>query len=72
MSDGGVWNKCGMSKATENGSLSLPPPKCLPMGVRKVPYVFVGDDAFALKTIPYEALSPAWTRPGEEGLQLST
>ena len=50
-SDGGVWNKCGMSKAIEDGSLSLPPPKCLPMGVTKVPYVFVGDDAFALK--PY-------------------
>ena len=50
-SDGGVWNKCGMSKAIEDGSLSLPPPKCLPMGVAKVSYFFVGDDAFALK--PY-------------------
>lgn len=50
-SNGGVWNKCGMSKAIEDGSLSLPPRKCLPMGVTKVPYVFVGDDAFALK--PY-------------------
>ena len=50
-SNGGVWNKCGMSKAIEGGSLSLPPPKGLPMGFTKVPYVFVGDDAFALK--PY-------------------
>lgn len=41
-SDGGVWNKRGMSKAIEDGNLSLPPPKCLPMGVTKVLYVFVG------------------------------
>ena len=49
VSDGGVWNKCSLSQAIEDGTISLPPPKCLPGGVTKVPHVFVGDDAFALK-----------------------
>ena len=49
VSDGGVWNKCGLMKAIEVGTVVLPPPKCLPFGVKKLPYVFVGDDAFALK-----------------------
>ena len=35
----------------ESGKICLPGPKNLPLGVEKVPYVFVGDDAFALK--PY-------------------
>lgn len=49
VSDGGVWNKCRLAEAIENGTISLPPPKCLPLGINKVPHVFVGDDAFALK-----------------------
>ncbi|XP_067055962.1 uncharacterized protein [Acropora muricata] len=49
VSDGGVWNKCGLSQAIEDGIISLPPPKCLPNGDTEVPHVFVGDDAFALK-----------------------
>ena len=43
--DGGVWNKCRMTQDIEDGSIILPPPQCLPFGVIKVPYVFVGDDA---------------------------
>ena len=63
ISDGGVWNKCGLSKAIENNSLSLPKPKCLLYGTKEVPHVFVGDDAFALKTYmmkpyPHQALEP--------------
>ena len=50
MSDGGVWNKCSLSQAIEDGTISLPPPKCLPLGVQKLPHSFVADDAFALKT----------------------
>lgn len=56
ISDGGVWNKCSLSQGTEDGSVSFPPTKCFPYGVTKIPYVFVGDDAFALKknmTKPY-------------------
>ena len=49
ISDGGVWNKCSLSQGIQDGTVSLPPPKCLPHGVTEVPYVFVGDDAFALK-----------------------
>ena len=49
VSDGGVWNKCRISQDIEDGSIILPPPQCLPFGVIKVPYVFVDDDAFALK-----------------------
>ena len=49
VSDGGVWNKCGLTKATEDGTVDLPPPKCLPFGVQRLPYVFVGDAAFELK-----------------------
>jgi len=49
VSDGGVWNKCTLSQGIEDGSVSLPPPKCLPYGVAEIPHVFVGDDAFALK-----------------------
>ena len=44
------WNKFGLSKAVENNSLSLPKPKCLLHGTVEVPHVFVGDDAFALKS----------------------
>ena len=52
VSDGGVWSKCSLANnlANEN-ALSLPPPKCLPFGMKKVSYVLAGDNAFALK--PY-------------------
>ena len=52
VSDGGVWSKCSLANNLASGNaLSLPPPKCLPFGTQKVPYVLAGDDAFALK--PY-------------------
>ena len=50
ISDGGVWNKCGMAKAIESNQITLPPPEQLSSGTESLPYVFVGDDAFALKT----------------------
>ena len=49
ISDGGVWNKSSLAHAIENRDLCLPEAKCLPYGVIRVPHVFVGDDAFALK-----------------------
>ena len=48
--DGGIWNKSSMLKAIENGSLSIPEDDYLPFGSKKNPYVFLADDAFALKT----------------------
>ena len=50
-SDGGVWSKCYLAKAINEGIISFPSPVCLPYGSNKIPYVFVGDEAFALK--PY-------------------
>ena len=51
MHDSGVWNKTNFAKMLENGKASLPEPRCLPYGgIVNMPYVFIGDDAFALKT----------------------
>ena len=44
----GVWNKCGLATAMEDGSLSLPLHKCLPFGTQLFPHVLGDDDAFAL------------------------
>lgn len=44
-----VWNEFRISSAIEDKSLSLPSPWCLPLGQKEVPFVFLGDDAFALK-----------------------
>ena len=49
ISDGGVWNKCGLLKSLEDGSLNIPASKPLPFGTDPVPHVLVGDDAFALR-----------------------
>ena len=62
VSEGGVWNKCGIAQFIEDGSIVLPPPECLPFGIKRVPYVFVRDDAFALKenmmkTYPHHGLT---------------
>ena len=62
ISDGGVWNKCHFSQMLDNRMLALPVPEPLPFGKSKVPYVFVADDAFALKEhlmkpYPYSGLT---------------
>lgn len=49
MSDGGVWAKCGLSRALEDKKLSIPPSKELPGRQRPVPYAVVADEAFGLK-----------------------
>ena len=51
VNDGRVWNKCGLAKALEEGTVNLPLPCCLRGGNKQMSYVLVGDDAFALK--PY-------------------
>ncbi|KAJ8966817.1 hypothetical protein NQ317_006323 [Molorchus minor] len=49
ISDGGVFNNCGLSTALEENTLNLPPPEPLSGCNKPVPYVVVADDAFALK-----------------------
>ena len=50
MNDSGVWNASDMRKRIEDDDLGIPAPKPLLFGWIKVPFVFVGDDKFALKT----------------------
>ena len=49
-SDGGTWNYCTLHKALENNSAGVPEPATLPHDDKPVPYHFVADDAFALRT----------------------
>ena len=49
VSDGGVWNNCGLLNSLENSSLELPNPRPLPFGQDKVPFVLHGDDAFVMR-----------------------
>ena len=50
MNDSGVWNASDMRENIEDDDLGIAAPKPLLFGWIKIPYVFVGDDAFALKT----------------------
>ncbi|CAK1598760.1 unnamed protein product [Parnassius mnemosyne] len=47
--DGSIWKSTGFYKKLENNELDLPPPSILPGADISVPYVFLGDSAFALK-----------------------
>ena len=49
VNDSGVWNKSSLLQAIQNGSVKLPKDDALPVNGVIAPYVFVGDDAFALK-----------------------
>ena len=49
VNDSGVWNKSSLLQAIQNGSVKLPKDDALPVNGIIAPYVFVGDDAFALK-----------------------
>lgn len=48
--DGGVWNKSTLQKGIEDGTIKLPERAALLGNDDLMPYVFLGDDAFALKT----------------------
>lgn len=48
VNDSGIWNKCSLLQGIEDGSIKLPDDDYL-MDECKMPYVFLGDDAFALK-----------------------
>ena len=51
MNDSGVWDKSDLRDKIENTELGIPEGAPLSHGHIDMPYVFVGDDAFALK--PY-------------------
>ena len=53
-SDGGVFAEIDFKKDMDSGLLNLPPAEPLPGGdpTKPVPYFFVGDEAFPLKTWP--------------------
>jgi len=48
ISDGGVFKNCKLWKKLATNSLSLPEESNLPERSKKIPYVFLGDEAFAL------------------------
>ena len=52
VSDGTVLQKCALKNAltAENNPLNIPQPRPLPGRRKPVPFVFTGDDAFALTT----------------------
>ena len=49
-SDGGVFSNLSVGQAIESESLAIPPPRALPGTSTVVPFVFVGDEAFPLRT----------------------
>ena len=48
VNDSGIWNECSLVQAIDDGSEKLPEDDYLTNDC-KLPYVFFGDDAFALK-----------------------
>lgn len=48
--DAGVWDQSDLRNVVDSGSLGIPPATKLPNSNKVLPYVFVGDDAFPLKT----------------------
>ena len=48
VNDSGIWNKCSLNQAIDDGSLKLLEDEYLTNDC-KLPYVFLGDDVFALK-----------------------
>lgn len=50
ISDGGVFNQCSLSEQLENNTLHVPDSRSLPGRNKKVPFVIVADDAFAMRS----------------------
>ena len=49
MNDSGIWNKSNLRRALESGKMEFPEIRALPYCLGKIPFVIVGDNAFALK-----------------------
>ena len=61
VNDSGIWNKCALLQGILNGTVQLPADGMLLNG-ENVPYVFLGDDAFApkeflMKPFPQQGLN---------------
>ena len=58
ISDGGsgVWNKCSLCEAITGNKLNLSDTEPLSSRNTPIPYMFVADDAFGLKTLLDEAM----------------
>ena len=50
VSDGGTWKNCTLYDAVEDHRAGLPEPSPLPNDDKPVPYHFIWDDAFGLRT----------------------
>ena len=50
VNDSGVWNNSSLLQSIQDGSVKIPKDSNLLSGV-SLPYVFVGDDAFALRNL---------------------
>lgn len=48
-SDAGVFAQSDLRKAMDEGLLNVPPPEPLPNTTIRVPYMFIGDEAFPLR-----------------------
>ena len=48
--DGGTWSNCTLHDAVKYNRAGVPQPEPIPNDDQPVPYHFVGDDAFALRT----------------------
>ena len=49
-SDAQIYNDSELKQCAEDGTLGLPDPEPLPNDTQNVPYYFVGDDAFSLRS----------------------
>ena len=49
VADEGVFNRCSLLHCLEEWTLGIPQDKPLPFGEMPLPFVFLGDDAFALR-----------------------
>uniref|UniRef100_A0AAV2KQC8 DDE Tnp4 domain-containing protein n=1 Tax=Knipowitschia caucasica TaxID=637954 RepID=A0AAV2KQC8_KNICA len=49
-SDAGVFNESDFKKALDQGLLNIPAAKPLPLSNIQAPFVFLGDDAYPLRT----------------------
>lgn len=65
ISDGGVLGYTDFGRALSSKALNIPEPATLPNSDRKLPFVFVGDDAFALTTNFMKPFSQTGLAPNE-------
>ena len=48
--DGGTWDNCSLAEAMELNQVHLPPDDFMPNDSMAIPFHFVADDAFPMKT----------------------